>query len=97
MTTNFLDSLNPIFSDGLDAETTCRYLLHCLNFTKQKSILLEIVSTINEKSLTSKGTSIAKLLLNGNESLNIETNTLILNATVDVVILPRKRFDGPPI
>ena len=29
----FLDSLNPIYSSGLDAKTTCHYLLHCPNFT----------------------------------------------------------------
>ena len=46
----FLDSLNPICSCGLDVETTCHYLLHCPNFTNERSILLNVVSTINDSS-----------------------------------------------
>ena len=90
----FLDSLNPICSCGLDVETTCHYSHHCPNFTNERSIILNIVSTINESSLTSCDASIVKLLLNGEESLDLETNTLILNATVDF-ILSSERFDGP--
>ena len=55
---------------------------------------MNIVSTINENSLTSCDTTIVKLLLYGDESLDLETNTLILNASVDFV-LSSKRFDGP--
>ena len=47
-------------------------------------------------SLISCDTSIAKLVLNGDESLGPETNTLILNVSVDF-ILSRKRFHGPLI
>ena len=90
----FLDSLNPISSCGLDAETICHYLLHCPKFTNERSILMNTVSTINENSLTSRDASIVKLLLNGDESLDLETNTLILNATVNF-IFSSKRFDGP--
>ena len=36
---------------------------------------------------------VAKLLLNGDQSLNLETNIFILNATVNF-ILSSKRFDG---
>ena len=59
----FLDSLNPICSCGLDVETTCHYLLHCPNFTNERSILLNIFSTINESSLTFCDASFVKLLL----------------------------------
>ena len=92
----FLDSLNPVCSCGLDIETTCHYLLHCPNFTNEISILMNIASTINESSLTSCDASIVKLLLNGDESLDLETNTLILNIIVDFII-SSKRFDGPLI
>ena len=70
--------------------------IYCLNFTNERSILLNIVSTINERSLISCDTSIVKLLLNGDESLGPETNTLILNVSVDF-ILSSKRFHGPLI
>ena len=90
----FLNSLSSICSCGLDIETTCHYILLCPNFTNERSILLNIVSTINESSLTSCDVSIVNLLLNVDESLDLETNTLILNANVDF-ISSSKRFDGP--
>ena len=46
----FLDYFNLICSCGLDVETTCHYLLHCPNFTNERSILLKVVSTINDSS-----------------------------------------------
>ena len=92
----FLDSLNPICSCGLDIETTCHYLLHCPNFTNEKSTLLNIVSTINENNLTSCDATFIKLILYGDESLDLGTNTLILNASVNF-ILSTERFDDPLI
>ena len=92
----FLDSLNPICSCRLDVETTCHYILHCPNFTNERSILLSIVLTINESSLTSCDASVVKALHNGDKSLDLETKTLILNAALDFV-LSSKGFDGPLI
>ena len=92
----FLGSLNPICSCGLDIETTCHYLLHCPNFTNEKSTLLNIVSTINENNLTSCDATFVKLILYGDESLDLGTNTLILNASVNF-ILSTERFDDPLI
>ena len=89
----FLDSVNPVCSCGLDIETTCHYLLHCPNFTNERSVLLNNVSTINKNSLTTCGATIVKLLLYGDELLDLVTNTLSLNATVDF-ILSSKSFDG---
>ena len=42
----FLDSLKPICSCGLDVETTCHYLLHCPNFTNERSILLNVATLL---------------------------------------------------
>ena len=47
---------------------------------------MNIVSTINESILTSCDASFVNLLLNGDESLDLETNTLILDATVDFIL-----------
>ena len=87
----FLDSLNPICSCRLDVETTCHYLFNCPNLTNERSILLKIVSTIDESGLTSFDTCFVKLFLNGDESLDLETNTPMLNATIGF-ILSSKRF-----
>ena len=72
------------------------YLLYCPNFTNEGSILLNIVSPINESSLTSCDATIVKLLLYGDESLDLKTNTIIVHASVDF-ILSSERFDGPLI
>ena len=77
----------------MDIETNCHYLPHCPNFTNERSILLNIVPTINEDSLTSWDATIVKLLLYGDKYLDLVTNTPILNATVDF-ILSSKRFRG---
>ena len=50
----------------------------------------------NENILSSSDATIVKLLLYDDESLDLETNTLVLNASVDF-ILSSKRFDGPQI
>ena len=47
-------------------------------------------------SLTCCDASIVELLLNGDESLDLETYTLVLNVTVDI-ILSSKRLDSPLI
>ena len=49
---------------------------------------------INQRKLHSCDISIIKLLLYGDDSLDLATNTLILNSSVDFNI-SSKRFDGP--
>ena len=73
----------PVCSYGLDIETTCHYLLHCPNFTNERSTLLNIVSRINKNSLTSCYATITKPLLYGEESLDLVTNILKINASFD--------------
>ena len=89
-----LDLLNPIRSCGFDIETTYHFLLHCPNFINETSLLLNNVSRLTRDKLPSCDTSVTKLLLYGDDSLDLVTNTLILNASVDF-ILSSKRFDGP--
>ena len=45
---------------------------------------------MNENSLTSCDATIVKLLLHGDESLDLETNTLILNASVDFILSSKR-------
>ena len=90
----FLDSLNPVCSCGFDIETTCHFLLHCPNFINERSLLLSNVSRLNKDNLPCWDTSVIKLLLYGDDSLDLVTNTLILNDSVDF-ISSSKRFDDP--
>ena len=90
---DFLASHNPICSCGLDIEITYYYLFHCLNFTNERSILLNIVSGLNKDIGTSSDATFVKVLLHGDKSFDLMTNTLILNAYVDFLLLS-KMFDS---
>ena len=90
----FLDSLNWICSSGFGIETTSHFLLHCQNFRSERSLHLNNVSGLTKEKLPSCDTSVIKLFLYGDDSLDLVTSTLILNASVDF-ISSSKRFDGP--
>ena len=79
----FLDSLNPICSCGFDIEKTGHFLLHCPNFIYERSLLLNNISRLTKDALHSCDTSVIKLLLYGDDSLDLATNSLILNAFID--------------
>ena len=55
---------------------------------------MDTVSTINKDSLTSCEATVVKLRLHGDKSLDLVTNNLTLNASIDF-ILSSKHFDGP--
>ena len=78
----------------MDIDTTSHCLLHCLNISNERFTLLNIGSTIIRTSLLSCDATIVKLLLYGDESFDLVTNTLKLNASVGFILLS-KRFDGP--
>ena len=90
----FLDWLNRICSSGFDIETTSHFLFHCQNFISERSLHLNNVSGLTKEKLPSCDTSVIKLFLYGDDSLDLVTSTLILNASVNF-ILSSKRFDGP--
>ena len=80
----------------MDIEATCHYLLHCPSFVNETSILLNFALAINKNSLTSCDATVVKPLLHGDESLDLVTNTLKLNAPV-YFVLSFKRFEYPPL
>ena len=81
----FLDSLNPIYSFGLDIEIAFYYLHQCPNLSNEVSILLDIVSGINTDISSSCDPTVVKLLLHPDESLDLVTHKFILNASVDFI------------
>ena len=90
----FLDALNRICSGRFGIETTSHFSLHCQNFENEKSFHLNNVSGLTKEKLPSCDISDIKLVLYGDDSLDLLTNTLILNASFDF-ILSSKRIDGP--
>ena len=89
---SFQDSINPLCSCSLDVESTIHYFLHCPQFTIKRRTLLNTISQIDNKLLDSNESNLIQHLLFGDPSKDRETNTEILNSTVNYV-LTTKRFD----
>ena len=89
---SFQDSINPFCSCSLDVESAIHYFLHCALFTIERHTLLNTVSQIDTKLLDSNESNLIQHLLFGDLSKGRETNTEILNATVNYVLMT-KRFD----
>ena len=86
------ESINPLYSCSLDVESTIHYFLHCPLFTIERHILLNTISQTDYKLLDSNESILIQHLLFGDPSKDRETNTEILNETVNYV-LKAKRFD----
>ena len=79
MDCNFQDSLNLICSCGKDIEKSTHFLLHCLNYSNERSTFLNIIGSIDWNDLTSDLQATETRLYGDSNSNNI-INTLILNA-----------------
>ena len=80
---NFQNSLNPPCSCGSSIESTSHFLLHCLIFHDKRHTLLSTLNNIDSKLLESNDSYLTQTLLFGSTSFDSETNTLVLNATID--------------
>ena len=89
---NFQNCLNPLCSCGLSIESTSHFLLHCLIFHDKRHTLLSTLNNIDSKILESNDPYLTQTLLFGSTSFDSETNTLVLNATIDY-ILSTERFE----
>ena len=88
----FQDSLNPICSRGNDIETLAHIFLHCPHYCHERSTFLNTIRNINRHIFDKNDLQITEILLHGDSSLDDESNTLILNATIDF-LFATKRFD----
>ena len=86
--------LNPICRCGTDVESSVHFFLHCPLFQNEMLILLSIVKNIDSKLLNYNDLRLTQILLFGDKSLDVNSNSSILNATIDFVISSRK-FEEP--
>ena len=93
---NFQDSLNQIYSCGLDIESISQFLLHCPTFNDIQYTLLSTLNKIPCKLLELTKSSLSQTLLYGNTLCDKEKNTLIVNASIEY-ILSNERFKKPLI
>ena len=91
---SFQDTLNPICNCGQDIETPCHYLLSCPNYDVERNALLNNIRQIAPNILNYNDSQLTQILLFGDTSFNSETNTSILNTTIDY-FLSTKRFSNP--
>ena len=90
---SFQDTLNPICFCGSDVERPCHYLISCLIFNAERNTLLNNIRKIAPSILNLNHSQITHVLFYGDSSLKIETNTEILNSTMNY-ILSTKRFES---
>ena len=91
---NFQNCLNPLCSCGSSIESTSHFLRHCPIFHDKRHTLLSTLNNIDPKILESNDFYLTQTLLFGSTSVDSETNTLVLNATIDYT-LSTERFEEP--
>ena len=82
----FQDSLNLICDCGKYIKTLAHFVLHSLHYSNERSTFREYHRSILSKS----DLQVTETLYGNNHSHNI-TNTLILNATIDFLIVSATR------
>ena len=87
---SFQDTLNLFCSCGLDVETNMHFLLYCPLFSYQRCTPLSSVNAIDSSLTNTDDTTLTDILHFGKTSLDITANTLILNATMNYIILTNR-------
>ena len=88
---NFQNCLNTLCSCGSSIESTSHFLLHCPIFHDKRHAFLSTLNNIDCKILDSSDSYLTQTLLFGCTLFHSETETLVLNATIDY-ILSTERF-----
>ena len=91
---NFQNCLNPLCSCGSSIKSTSHFLLHCPIFHDNRNTLLSTLDNSDSKTLESSDSYVTQTLLFGCTSFDSDTNTLVLDATIDY-ILSTERFEEP--
>ena len=72
----FCKNCNPIFSCDSDTETSAHFLLHCPNFSNERSFFLNIIGSIDRNILIRSDSQFTENLLYDDNNSNNVTNTL---------------------
>ena len=84
--------LNPLCSCGSSIESTFHFIHHYPSLHDKRHTLRSTLNNIDWKILESTNSYLAQTFLFACTSLDSETNTLVLNATIDY-ILSTERFE----
>ena len=91
---NFQDCVSPMCYCGLDIETTTHFLLHCSNHHCARTTLFHKINQVSGTISRQSDSTIAKILLFGDNKLDFETNKIFLISTIEFISLT-KRFRCP--
>ena len=80
---NFMDTINPMCSCGLEPETTDHYLLRCKLYTDLRLDLLNDIYTINQSLKNFSEDQLVNVLLFGSENFTLDANANILRRTIE--------------
>ena len=83
---SFQDTINPLCTGSLEAETTIHCILNCPYYENERHILLASIRSIKSSILDQNDNNIIKTLLYGLGSLSETQNTSILNATMEFLV-----------
>ena len=90
----FQDTLNLLCDCGNDTETKTHFFLYCRSFDIPRKTLLNNIRNINEQILFRGEDQLIQTCLYGNPNCNLTVNRLILNGTLEYLILT-ERFKPP--
>ena len=91
---NFQDTINPICFCGQEIETTIHFLLNCPQYATNRKTFLDKIRIVSSDLIEKSDNVLSNILLFGDTSLSIESNTFILNSTIEFLVETR-RFDEP--
>ena len=91
---NFQNTLNPLSSCGMDVESSTHFLLECPSYINERCTLTSNLNRINPQISQTTLKLLTNTLFFRNSSYSGKTNTHILNAIIEHILLT-KRFDEP--
>ena len=82
---NLQDCMNPLCPCSLETEDTIHYLLHCHNFTRYRTDLMNSVNSVYDNFESLSDSSKIDILLYGDSRLDTNKNRSLLMATISYI------------
>ena len=83
----FQDTLNPLCECAKDIESTMHFFLHCTNFLIPRQNLFQKIRNIDGNILSQSEMQLTQTLLHSNQNYHPRINRLIINSTIECIIL----------
>ena len=91
---NFRATIDPMYSCGLEPETSLHYLLLCNLYSNLRTELLNDICALNPILKILSHEKLLNILLHGSENFSFNTNEKIIKSTIKF-LKTSERFVGP--